>query len=158
MLSKNLIARLITQANLSTKKILVDPKGKDYQKYQKATLLTPNRKEAEEASNLATVLESGERLLSQILLKALLITQGEDGMTVFAKGKEPIHLEAVARHVYDVTGAGDTVIAALAVALGAGADLLLAAKIANIAAGCVVEEVGTTVIGLERLSREIFGV
>lgn len=154
-LTENLLMRLITKAQLSNKQILVDPKGKTYQKYKSSTLLTPNRKEAIEASNISDVLKAGEFLLKNFELESLLITQGEDGMTIFEKGKPPNHLEALARHVYDVTGAGDTVIATLGVSLASGLDLNRSAQIANIAAGCVVEEVGTTAIKIERLKKEI---
>ena len=154
LLSDKLLSRLITSANSNGKKILIDPKGKNYQKYENATLLTPNRKEALEASGKSEVEEAGKWLLANIGLESLLITQGEDGMTVFEKKKSAIRLEAVARHVYDVTGAGDTVIATLGVALAAGGDLNTSAKIANFAAGCVVEEVGTTSIVFSRLEKE----
>lgn len=155
LLSETLLSRLITTAKSSGKKVLVDPKGKDYQKYKNATLLTPNRKEAFEASNESQIKKAGSRLISKLSLEALLITQGEDGMTIFENENSLFHLEALARHVYDVTGAGDTVIATLATAIAAGGDLKTSANIANIAAGCVVEEVGTTTIDLERLKKEI---
>lgn len=154
LLSETFLLRLITTSNLSSKKILIDPKGKDYQKYKNATLLTPNRKEAFEASQKSDVKAAGDTLMSKLDLESLLITEGEAGMTVFEKNVLPFQLNAMARHVYDVTGAGDTVIASLAVAMATGCDLKKAAEIANIAAGCVVEEVGTTSISFERLSRE----
>ncbi|MEK7723904.1 MAG: D-glycero-beta-D-manno-heptose-7-phosphate kinase [Acidobacteriota bacterium] len=154
LLSDNLLLRLITTANLSDKKILVDPKGKNYLKYKNSTLLTPNQKEAFEASNKFQVENAGEWLMNKLSLESLLITQGEDGMTIFQKKKSPIQLNAMARHVYDVTGAGDTVIATLATALAAGCDLRNAAIVANVAAGCVVEEVGTTSIDFESLRKE----
>lgn len=154
LLSETFLVRLIRTSNLSGKKILIDPKGKDYQKYKNATLLTPNRKEAFKASKKSDVKAAGEILISDLALEFLLITEGEEGMTIFEKNIQPYKLNAMARHVYDVTGAGDTVIASLAVALAAGCDLRKAAEIANIAAGCVVEEVGTTSINFERLSRE----
>lgn len=154
LLSEALLLRLITTANLSAKKILVDPKGKQYQKYKNSTLLTPNRKEAFEASNKTSIREAGDFLMNELSLESLLITQGEDGMTIFEKENSSHRLEALARHVYDVTGAGDTVIATLAVSFAAGCDLRTSAKIANVAAGCVVEEVGTTSISFERLRKE----
>lgn len=154
-LSENLLLRLITQANSLGIKTLVDPKGKNYQKYKGATLLTPNKKEALEASGSGSVKDAGEILLSELNLDSILITQGEDGMTIFERGKDNTHLESLARHVYDVTGAGDTVIGTLATVLGTGSDLVMAARVANVAAGFVVEEVGTTSITFERLSRAI---
>jgi D-beta-D-heptose 7-phosphate kinase/D-beta-D-heptose 1-phosphate adenosyltransferase len=82
---------------------------------------------------------------------SVLITRGEDGMTLFRDNSEPIHFEALARQVYDVTGAGDTVIATLATSIASGADLADAARLANIAAGLVVEQVGTSTIKLPEL-------
>lgn len=155
-LTKSLLARLITTGRSKGKKVLVDPKGRDYSKYTGASALTPNKFEVGEVSginggNSEELNEAGKKLKKNLKLEALLITRGEEGMTLFETGKKPLHLNALARHVYDVTGAGDTVIAALAMALGAGAKLPLAAEIANISAGLVVEEVGTCVIGLNVL-------
>ena len=152
-LSDSLTMRLIRQANKKEKKILVDPKGKNYQKYKNATLLTPNRKEAFEATMKNSVKEAGQILLSELNLESLIITLGEDGLSIFEKNKEFTQLKSVARHVYDVTGAGDTVIAALSIALVAGGDLCLAAEIANLAAGFAVEEVGTATVSLEKLKK-----
>ena len=118
--------------------------------------MTPNRFEAAQACNLLpdgqTVVEqAGKLLLEKLQLQAVLVTQGENGMTLFQKNEDSFHLDALARKVYDVTGAGDTVIAALAVSLGSGAGLEKAAEIANISAGIVVEEIGTTAITKEKL-------
>jgi rfaE bifunctional protein kinase chain/domain len=151
VLSERLTKRLISAANEHGKLVLVDPKGKDYSRYAGATLLTPNRREAAEACNLhddadGLVDIAGQRLMSELGLEMALITQGEEGMTLFQKGSEPMHLSAAAHEVYDVTGAGDTVIACLSVALGAGMSLPEAASLANISAGLVVEQVGTTAI------------
>lgn len=157
LLSKSLLSGLITKAKENNKYILIDPKGKDYTKYAGATLLTPNRREAREACNFEEhqavddISLAGETLISQLGLEALLITQGEHGMTLFQNGEKPVHFQTKARTVYDVTGAGDTVIATLAVALAAGANLLQAAELSNISAGLVVEEVGTTTINQKKL-------
>jgi D-beta-D-heptose 7-phosphate kinase/D-beta-D-heptose 1-phosphate adenosyltransferase len=161
LLSKNLLARLIIQAKEKNKFIVIDPKGKDYSKYRGATVLTPNRQEARDACNfedhqsINDLNEAGEKLISKLDLKALLITQGENGMTLFQSDEKPVHFNTKARTVYDVTGAGDTVIATLAVALSAGADLEQAAELANISAGLVVEEVGTTTISREKLLKAL---
>ena len=125
-----------------------------------AALLTPNRIEAALACNLDIdgqnlVEKAGSRLLKDLEVGAVLITQGEKGMTLFRNGEKPFHLDSRARKVYDVTGAGDTVIAGLGAAVGAGADLAEAAEIANIAAGLVVEEVGTTAIDVKKLKEAI---
>ncbi len=161
-LTENLLRRLITTSLESNKFILVDPKGKNYNKYQGATILTPNLKEIAEACELdesePEMLErAGNQLLATLDLKALLITQGEEGMTLLEKNKKSIHLIARAREVYDVTGAGDTVIATLAVAIGAGLSLAESANAANIAAGIVVEQVGTSTINFDELNNVING-
>lgn len=158
LLNNYLLTRLITYCNNKNIKVLVDPKGKDFSKYKDATILTPNRREAAEATgfdeNEPDLIEkAGAKLLKEINLEALLVTQGEKGMTLLQKTGETVHLQALARNVFDVTGAGDTVIASFAVAIGAGASFLEGAKIANIAAGLVVGEVGTTAISLETLEK-----
>ena len=160
VVSKKIVSRLISKANRLKKPILIDPKGRDYSKYKGATLLTPNKQEAAAACNLETdgqdlVEKAGNGLMKTLDADAVLITQGEKGMTLFERDKFPYHLETLARNVYDVTGAGDTVIAGLGVAVGAGADLATAAEIANIAAGLVVEEVGTTAVKIDDLKKAI---
>ncbi|HEY8560613.1 MAG TPA: D-glycero-beta-D-manno-heptose-7-phosphate kinase [Pyrinomonadaceae bacterium] len=150
-LIENLLMRLITTCQSKGKKILIDPKGKDYGKYRGATLLTPNQKEATEACGFEDfeadlVEKAGKTLLERIAAESVLITQGEKGMSLFEKDGTIHRFEALARKVYDVTGAGDTVIATLAVAIGAGLNFYEAARIANIAAGLVVEQIGTTAI------------
>jgi D-beta-D-heptose 7-phosphate kinase/D-beta-D-heptose 1-phosphate adenosyltransferase len=159
LLNQSLLTRLIKIGRSQNKIILVDPKGKDYSKYKGASILTPNKLEvsevcaAEETEN--ELLEAGKSLLFNLELEALLITRGEDGMTLLEKGKQPVNLKALARKVYDVTGAGDTVIGTLAVSMAAGEGLLQAAEIANISAGLVVEEVGTTTINLNKLEKAL---
>src|SRR5262249_15065760 len=107
--------------------VCVDPKGKNFNKYRGASILTPNRKEAAEACNLdieTTDLISiaGSRLLDELDLPALLITESEAGMTLFENGQDAVHFDAAAKEVYDVTGAGDTVIATIGVALASGSS------------------------------------
>lgn len=160
VVSKNILSRLITKAKKLNKPFLVDPKGREYKKYNGATLLTPNKQEAATACNMDAdgqdlVESAGESLLKTLDVKAVLITQGAKGMTLFRKNESPRHLDARARKVFDVTGAGDTVIASLGVAVGAGATLLEASQIANIAAGLVVEEVGTTAINITKLKEAV---
>ena len=156
MLTEQVLSELFAAATAHGKPVLVDPKGKNYGKYRGAAVLTPNRREAAEACNLDdngnVVDEAGTRLMSELDLNALLITQGEEGMTLFRKSQGPLHLTAIAREVYDVTGAGDTVIATLTTAIGAGLDLADAARLANVAAGLVVEQVGTSSITTADLS------
>jgi D-beta-D-heptose 7-phosphate kinase/D-beta-D-heptose 1-phosphate adenosyltransferase len=155
-LTEEFCTRLITLANEKDKIILVDPKGRDYSKYKGATILTPNQRETAEACGLAddsqnSAENAGKLLLEKLSLEALLITQGEKGMTLLQKKKKTSHLKATARKVYDVTGAGDTVIATMAVALAVGLSFQEAAEIANFAAGLVVEKVGTAVITKDML-------
>lgn len=159
-LSPELLKDLIEAAREKNIPVIVDPKGRDYNRYQGATLLTPNRKEALYASGLDItephdIEEIGKELLSNLKVDSLLVTLGEDGMVLFRLDDSPLHLSAMAREVYDVTGAGDTVIATLSAAIGAGASLAESAKLANIAAGIVVEQVGTTAIDLETLKAAI---
>jgi len=159
-LTGELLKRLITTVAENNKYVLIDPKGKNYNKYKGATILTPNLKEIAEACGVDEsepgILErAGKQLLETLDLKALLITQGEEGMTLLEKNKKSIHLTARARKVYDVTGAGDTVIATLGVAIGAGLSLVESSKAANIAAGIVVEQVGTSTINFEELNNSI---
>ena len=159
-LTENLLTRLITKCRADHKKILIDPKGKDYTKYKNSTLLTPNRKEATDACGLEesdenAVEKAGRLLLESLSVESVLITQGEQGMTLFQRDGAKHRFEALARKVYDVTGAGDTVIATLAVALGAGLSYFEAAEIANIAAGLVVEQIGTTAVSVEMLEHAL---
>jgi rfaE bifunctional protein kinase chain/domain len=163
LLSAAMLSRLIDEARSLGKTVLVDPKGKDYSRYAGVDLLTPNRREAAEACNLSEdtldlVDIAGRRLIDELGVRRVLITQSEDGMTLFEKGKDPVHLGTAAKEIYDVTGAGDTVVACLGVALGAGLDFLDAANIANAAAGLVVQQVGTTAITREVLEPQIANV
>lgn len=154
-LTKTLLKRLIMYGSESNKTVLVDPKGKDYFKYKGASIITPNKAEVgivcDTNETERELTSAGNKLMKSLNLKALLITRGEEGMTLLETGKKTLHLNTMARHVYDVTGAGDTVIAVMAMALGAGASYSEAAEIANTAAGLVVEEVGTSIIKLENL-------
>ena len=125
-----------------------------------AAILTPNRSEVAEVEHLESfrqdlIENAGKKLLSDLSLEGLLITQGEDGMTLFEKNKPVNHISVTARNVYDVTGAGDTVIASLAVAIGSGFNFLDAAKFASRAAGLVVEQIGTTAISVKMLDESI---
>ena len=139
--------------------VLVDPKGSDFARYRGATLLTPNLQELEAVvgpcPTEAELVARGEQLMAELGLEALLVTRGEHGMTLLRPGQEELHLPARAREVFDVTGAGDTVIAVLAAVLAAGADLARAAALANIAAGIVVAKLGTAVVSAPELRRAI---
>ena len=150
-LSDHFLTNLIAMIRSSGKELFVDPKGRDFSRYTGATVITPNKREAAEACGLemetdGLVSRAGDTLLENLSLSALLITEGEDGMTLFESGAVTEHFDSLAQNVYDVTGAGDTVIATFAAAAAAGQTFLEAAKLANIAAGLVVGKIGTTVI------------
>ncbi|MDR2239919.1 MAG: D-glycero-beta-D-manno-heptose-7-phosphate kinase [Zoogloeaceae bacterium] len=148
------ISEMIELARAAGKPVLVDPKGEDYARYAGATLLTPNRAELRQVVGRWKDEDDLRRrvagLLSELGLEALLVTRSEEGMTLF-RGEEALHEPAQAREVYDVSGAGDTVIAALAVMLPSGADLHAAMRLANRAAGIVVGKLGTAVATREEL-------
>jgi rfaE bifunctional protein kinase chain/domain len=147
---------MIALAHDRGKPVLVDPKGEDYRRYAGADVLTPNRGELREVvgrwSDEADLCRRATELRQQLDIKALLVTRSEEGMTLF--DDDGAHQEpAVAREVYDVSGAGDTVIATLAVMLASGVDLLHALPLANLAAGIVVGKLGTAVCTLDELKR-----
>ena len=142
------IGEMIRLAKAAGKIVLVDPKGDDYSIYAGATVLTPNRSEMRQVvgrwKDDAELEQKAFALREKLALQALLVTRSEEGMSLFhASGT--IHEKAVAREVYDVSGAGDTVIATLAVMLARGADWAEAVHVANIAAGIVVGKLGTAV-------------
>lgn len=135
--------------------VIVDPKGGDYAKYRGATVITPNVHELELATRVQvvgddTLAEAAGLLRAQLDGTAVLVTRGAAGMALFGEGMR-VDIPAVAHSVYDVTGAGDTVVAVLATALGAGAELEEAARLANRAAGIVVGKVGTASVELAEL-------
>ncbi|NEV60629.1 bifunctional D-glycero-beta-D-manno-heptose-7-phosphate kinase/D-glycero-beta-D-manno-heptose 1-phosphate adenylyltransferase HldE [Thiorhodococcus minor] len=138
---------LIAIAKTQGKAVLVDPKGRDFTPYRGATLLTPNRAELEQIVGAcvddAMLIEKGQRLRAELQLDALLVTLGERGMLLLRPDAEALHLPTQAREVFDVTGAGDTVIATLAAAISAGVGLAEACALANCAAGLAVAKLGT---------------
>lgn len=141
---------LIGQCRRERVAVLVDPKGTDFNRYRGATLMTPNLAEFEavagHARTDADLVESALKLRSDLQLTALVVTLGERGMVVISAGTPPLFLPAQAREVFDVTGAGDTVIATLAAGLGAGMTLTDAAAVANLAAGLVVRKIGVAAV------------
>jgi D-beta-D-heptose 7-phosphate kinase/D-beta-D-heptose 1-phosphate adenosyltransferase len=146
---------LIKAANQANIPILIDPKGNDFTKYSGATLITPNRSEFEavvgHCETEQELVEKGEQLRNSLNLQALLITRSEQGMTLIRKDHEVLHLPAHAREVFDVTGAGDTVIGVLAACLAAGEALPTATALANIAAGLVVGKLGAETVSIAEL-------
>lgn len=163
VLSEKTIGAIIAAAKKSGVKILVDPKKADYSVYAGADIVTPNRKELSEAvGNAATgtdaeVEESARALMRRAGVGAVVATRSRDGMTVLDGVNAPLHLPTEAREVYDVSGAGDTVIATVAAAVAADASLADAARIANAAAGLVVAKVGTAPVRKEELLAALAG-
>ncbi|MBI2303627.1 MAG: D-glycero-beta-D-manno-heptose-7-phosphate kinase [Chloroflexi bacterium] len=152
-----LMARLIPLAGKG-RPLLVDPKGKDYQKYRGSTIITPNEAEAFEATGgrldapLSQVMKT---ILRRVSCQAVLVTQGAKGMSLMEAGGSTTHFPALAREVYDVTGAGDTVVGTLALALTTGASLVEGVRLANHAAGIVVGRVGTVAVTVGELSEAV---
>lgn len=156
VLSAALIGEAIAVARQHGRPMVVDPKGWDYCRYQGATVITPNLGEARLALNNGKpspddLVALGTGLLEILPGTSVLITRGPDGVTLFRKGRDPVNIPSAARQVYDVTGAGDTLIATLAVAIAAGCSLDLASTLANCAAGLAVGKLGTTTVGASEL-------
>ena len=152
------IAEMIRLARAADKPVLVDPKGDDYARYRGASLLTPNRSEFREVAGSwktdAEFNSKAEKLRTELQLDALLVTRSEDGMSLY-RANEALHEPTQTREVFDVSGAGDTVIATLAVMLASGADLPDAMHIANRAAGIVVGKLGTAVVSREEIIQDM---
>jgi len=162
LLTRELIKALIHRANETKKFVMVDPKLKNFFFYRGATVITPNTGEASAAAgvpitDLSSLERVGKALLRRLRCEVLVITRGEEGMALFEPNHEPYLVPTVAREVYDVTGAGDTVIGTMALAMAAGVGVKDAARLANHAAGIVVGKVGTATITQEELAREIKG-
>lgn len=158
-LSAALVVGLIQEARRTKKFLAVDPKAGDFSVYRGASIVTPNKKEAVRASGVeivdeASFIQAGEKLLEVTASDYLLITRGEEGMTLF-DGKEHSHIPTVAREVFDVSGAGDTVIASLTLAVAAGASIRDAAILANHAAGVAVGKLGTAAASGEEILSSI---
>ena len=155
------IAEMIKLARAADKPVLVDPKGDDYARYAGATLLTPNRSEFREVAgkwkNEAELNDKAELLRTQLKLDALLVTRSEEGMSLY-RANEILHEPTQSREVFDVSGAGDTVIATLAVMIACGADWAHAVRIANRAAGIVVGKLGTAMVSRDEIIQDMAGV
>jgi D-beta-D-heptose 7-phosphate kinase/D-beta-D-heptose 1-phosphate adenosyltransferase len=156
IVTPSLMRAVLSFARKSRVPVFVDPKVPHFRLYSPVTLITPNHLEAEKIVGHACdtdpeVEKAGVEILSLIACRYLIVKRGERGMTVFERGKRPLHIPTVAREVFDVTGAGDTVIAAATLALLAGATIGEAARIANAAAGVVVGKIGTAAVTPEEL-------
>jgi len=169
VLTQRVLQSVIRLAREHSVAAIVDPKGDSYEKYRGATIIAPNKREAGLALGIAITGEKDLRkarrkLLDKLATKAVLITQGAKGMTLFESGKEAVHIPTRAREVYDVTGAGDTVVSVLALGIASGLSFGDAAQIANIAAGIVVSKLGSATVtaremleSVERRERNLDG-
>jgi rfaE bifunctional protein kinase chain/domain len=162
VLTEDLISEIINRANEKGKIITVDPKFKNFLKYQNVSLFKPNIKETEEAlaikvSSEEDLRSAGIKLIEKLKAKAVLITRGEEGMSLFEANGTDTHVESKVRKVADVSGAGDTVISTLTAALTAGSSFQEAATIANFAAGIVCEYVGIVPVENDKLYKVCLG-
>lgn len=164
VITPSLLERIVPLARSSRKIISVDPKEEHFRYYKGISVITPNNQEASKAVGFdikddSTLKKAGEKLLNKIKCKVVLITLGENGMAVFQKDKPMKKISTVAQEVFDVSGAGDTVIASYTLSLASGADPIQAAHISNCAAGIVVGKVGIAVVTaqelIERVNKEL---
>jgi D-beta-D-heptose 7-phosphate kinase/D-beta-D-heptose 1-phosphate adenosyltransferase len=151
VVSDSVARAAIDIARRAGKIVIVDPKSKNFARYQGATVLTPNRLELQQACGQecltgAEILAGARRILDQHICDCMIVTRGKDGMSVIGANDLTAHLPTVARQVFDVSGAGDTVVAAIALGLAAGGEMVQAASLANIAAGIVVGKRGTATV------------
>lgn len=160
VLTPNLLRAVIERARGQGKPVVVDPKSPDMARYSGASVVTPNKLELERhargsLAGDAAVVAAASALRAEIGADAILTTRSEEGLTLVADGTEPVHVPASTRSVVDVSGAGDTVVAVLALMLSVGADLETAARVANAAAGVVVGKTGTATLGALELANAV---
>ncbi|WP_421717184.1 D-glycero-beta-D-manno-heptose-7-phosphate kinase [Arcobacter arenosus] len=156
VLTRELLQKVITSANKNNKKVLVDPKGSDFSKYKGAYLLTPNKKEAEQETGIKIINETSLKDVLRILknnadLSVSLVTLSENGIAILDDEGKVITKPTVAREVFDVTGAGDTVLASLGFALSLGYDISTSMEFANLAAGVVVGKLGSATVSMDEI-------
>lgn len=160
VISVEMMQRLRDLVKDSGTLIAVDPKVGNFECYHGIDVITPNHHEAGASCRMEiideeTLIQAGRQMLQELDCRSVLITQGKEGMTLFEEGDEVSHIPTVARKVFDVTGAGDTVISTFCLGLASGMDMKSAAMISNFAAGIVVGELGTTTVQAEELKRVI---
>ncbi|MGE5740568.1 MAG: D-glycero-beta-D-manno-heptose-7-phosphate kinase [Candidatus Aminicenantes bacterium RBG_16_66_30] len=159
LVQPDLAERIVRMAGDQGRRVVVDSKAADYSPFKGAFLLTPNRAEAVRAARIPgdrpDSLAAGARLLETLSVEAVLVTQSEAGMTLFERGRDPVHFPTLARTVYDVTGAGDTVVATICLALAGGASLAITAELANLAGGIAVGQFGTSTVTEDQLRRAL---
>jgi D-beta-D-heptose 7-phosphate kinase/D-beta-D-heptose 1-phosphate adenosyltransferase len=151
------IEELIEKANALNKPIFVDPKGKEFKRYKNATVLTPNLSEFEAVAGISQseeeLTQKAHTFVKNLKLEAMLLTRSEKGMSLFKKDGETIHVPSETREVYDVTGAGDTVVSVLSASYAAGSSLSDAMYLSNIAAGIVIGKLGAATVSLSELEK-----
>ena len=160
VLSRDMVSECIRLAKEAQKPVIVDPKVKDFSFYRGASLITPNRKELEDATGLKAatdedVATAARKIIADCGIDAVIATRSQDGLSVVTRDRQPVHIRAAAREVFDVSGAGDTVVATLAAAMAAHASLEAAAELANIAAGIVVGKFGTATVTPAEIEADI---
>jgi D-beta-D-heptose 7-phosphate kinase/D-beta-D-heptose 1-phosphate adenosyltransferase len=160
VLSERIIGAVMRAAREVNKPVIVDPKARDFCRYTGATVLTPNRSELQTACGFEcatdeTVERAARSFLDKNVCDALVVTRGKDGMSVVSEGQAAVHLRTVAKQVFDVSGAGDTAVAAISLGLAAGADIVSASTLANWAAGIVVGKLGTAVVTAPELIEQL---
>ena len=162
IVTRSLMERILPEAERAGIPVFVDPKVENFSLYSPVTFLAPNHHEVERVVHHpcrtdAETVRAGREILDRAKASYLIIKRGEQGMSIFERGKRPLHLATVAREVYDVTGAGDTVMAAASLSLLAGATIREAAVLANAAAGVVVGKIGTATCSPEELAAAVKG-
>lgn len=160
LISASLVAGLSEAARAQNVRVIADPKGLDFSKYNGVNLITPNTKEASLAAGMDIrdqndLSLAAERLLAEIEIDGLLITRGKDGVAYFERGQPPLYASTKARQVFDVSGAGDTVVAVLSLGLSAGLSMRDAISLSNAAAGVVVSKVGTATVSPAELQEAL---
>ncbi len=160
IITRKLLNSVLSLAKKSKKIISIDPKEDHFSLYKEATVITPNKSELEKATyvkikDFRALKKAALKLLNKLKTKGVLVTLGEDGMCLFEKNKKITHIPTVAQEIFDVSGAGDTVIAAVTLSLVSGANLIEAAHISNCAAGVVVGKVGVTVCTQDELKDKV---
>ena len=156
LLTDKIVSAAIDYARQHGKPVIVDPKGNDFSRYRGATVITPNRKELESAVGMKAgtddeVRAAALKLIMDCGIGTVLVTRSKDGMSIITKDEEPVHIPAQVREIYDVSGAGDTVIATFSAGIAAGLPVRNAALLANIAAGIVVGKPGTATARLDEI-------
>ena len=160
LVTASLLSKLTETAKKHQKITIADPKGLDFSKYSGVSLLTPNKKEAGLAAGIdiedeLKLLEAGKKITNKTGIERLLITCGKEGMVLFEHNRKPYKIKAEAKQIFDVSGAGDTVLAVIGLGMASGASYKDSAELANIAAGIVVGKVGTATVSSEELAKAL---